>query len=42
MAQVFEILPHGRQGPSFPTVSIMAADDLATQGARASSAMILS
>ena len=42
MAQVFEILPHGRQGPSFSTVDIMAVDVLATQGARASAAMILS
>ena len=40
MTQVVEILSRGRQGP-LDTVNIMGADDLATQVARASAAMIL-
>ena len=39
--QVLEILPHG-QGNVYPALSkTMSADDLATQGARASAAMVL-
>ena len=41
MTQVVEILPQIRQGPTYSTVSIMGADVLATQGARASATMIL-
>ena len=43
MAEVIEILSHGRQGAVYITYScnIMAADDLETQGARASGAMVL-
>ena len=41
MAQPDEILPDGRQGCNCNTVDIMAGDDLATQGARASPAMLL-
>ena len=42
MAQVVEMLPLGRQGPvCADTVNIIAADGLATQGARASTAMVL-
>ena len=40
MTQVVEILPHVRQGPTYFTVNIMAADDLAMQRARASATMI--
>ena len=38
MTQVVEILPHVKQGPKL--ISSMVADDLATQGARASATMI--
>ena len=42
MTQVVEILSNGRQGPTWVyKVNIMAADDLATQGARASATMML-
>ena len=42
MVQVVEILPRERQGFAFFHIdNIMATDDLATQGARASAAMIL-
>ena len=43
MSQEVEILPRIRQGPTylFCIVNIMAADDLATQGARASATMLL-
>ena len=42
MAQILEIYARRRQWPIYPTWSItMAADDLATQGARASSAVTL-
>ena len=42
MAQVCETLPHGGQGAKHPaTLNTMVADVLATQGARASSAMVL-
>ena len=41
LTQVVEILPQVRQGGlTYPTVDIMAADVLATQGARASATMI--
>ena len=40
MAQVVEILPCGKQGTIYK-VNTMAADDLATQGARASAEMVL-
>ena len=42
--QVVEIPPRVRQGPAYSTyivINIMAADVLATQGARASAAIIL-
>ena len=42
--QVIEIPLHSREGPTYFTLSmvnIMAADDLAMQGARASTAMKL-
>ena len=41
MIQVVEILPQIRQGPTHYLVNIMAAGVLATQGARASAAMLL-
>ena len=36
-----EILVYGEEEPVYPTVNTMAVDDLVTQGARASAAMIL-
>ena len=39
--QVVEIPPRVRQGPVYYIINIMAADVLATQGARASATMIL-
>ena len=39
--QVVEIFPRERPGLAHFTVNIIAADDLAMQGARASAAMIL-
>ena len=41
MAQAVQILSLGGQGPTYVTVSIMGADDPVTQGARASTTMIL-
>ena len=40
MTQAVEIFPHVKQRPTYSTESIMAADDLATQGANASATMI--
>ena len=40
MTQIVEIHPHVRPGPAYSIVNIMAADDLATQGARASAPMM--
>ena len=40
MTQTAETLPQVRQGHLFYIINIMAADDLATQGARASATMI--
>ena len=40
VAQVVEILPHGRQGPTYLTVYDMATDGMVMQGARASAAMV--
>ena len=39
--QVNEIYPDGRHRPAYLIVNTMAADDLATQVARASAAMVL-
>ena len=39
--EVVEILPTGRQGPLYPAVNTTVADDLATYGARASAAEVL-
>ena len=41
MAQVVEILSHGKQGPFNSTVDTILTDDLVTCGARASSVVIL-
>ena len=42
MTKIVEILPRVRQGPTYLTVNIMAADRLTTQGARTPATMILS
>ena len=41
MTQLVEILAHVRQESTYSTLSIIAADDLVTQGTGASATMIL-